>query len=121
MASEEFQEFMRRFFEGIPQAPTDNDPSHYAKSIPITHEECLMLLTRISMEQERYKALQEQAQKLWEQMQVIGAEYTALKTKLFYILREQYPEITKDTMGHGWRKFNDEYFFVGWDDVKKPS
>jgi hypothetical protein len=103
------------FFGRVRQpGPTHSDPTKYPRHAEIEAPDVVMSLDTVQRQHERCTELTKQVHELNEQLREINAEHELLTIKLFRRLRELYPDICADY--HGYRRFEDKWYLVGWSD-----
>jgi len=93
--------------------PTSDDPRAYPRSVKIVDGDALMLISEIERVHERRMLVRRQLLDLTEQDSVLSAEINLAHARLFQRLRALHADVAADSE-HGWRKFEDDFWFVGW-------
>lgn len=101
------------YFGPLPRYPTSDDPADYPRSTKITDDDAAMLIVTLERINERRNDVRRQMLDLSEQDSILHAEFTLAHAKLFQRLRQLHPDVCADGE-HGWRKFDDAYWLVGW-------
>lgn len=95
--------------------PESQNPEDYARSVKISDDECLLNLAHQSSISDELRRVGEEVARLQERAEVLEAQLRAKRAELFYALRRRYPEVASGGRV-GWRYYEGEYYFVGWDE-----
>jgi len=97
-------------------SPPWNDPSKFPRSERVTDDECIERMMQIERFLERSKELRDKIVEIQEELNILSADMDGQKARLFPKLRKLYPTTYQEGGYYGWRKWESQYYAVGWDD-----
>jgi len=95
--------------------PPIADPEQFPRHAAISDDECIERIAQIERLLERSKELRDKVIEIQEEINIISADMDAQKARLFPRLRKKNEKVCEG-YGYGWRKWNERYYVVGWDE-----